>query len=191
MHATIQLLVDLFQKCGDQQYADELVTQRQHAVQCGQLARRSSTDNHTLITAALLHDVGHLLVQDSDWPTSCEEDLDDQHEDVGFQFLIGHFGPDVAEPVRMHVDAKRYLCTVQPDYAEKLSPTSLKSFHDQGGQMSDLELEAFRSSPYYEDALELRRWDDQAKQVDAPDLGITDFREELETALAAWSSAKA
>ncbi len=71
--------------------------------------------------------------------------------------------PDVAEPVRLHVAAKRYLCTVEPSYASTLSPTSLKSFHDQGGEMSDSEVQEFRALPHYHLALQLRRWDDKAK----------------------------
>jgi predicted HD phosphohydrolase len=41
----------------------------------------------------------------------------------------------VADPVRLHVAAKRYLCTIDLTYKARLSPTSLKSYLDQGGPM--------------------------------------------------------
>lgn len=183
MENILGFLVDLFQQHGDQKYADEDVTQKQHAVQCGQLAREADVPPH-VVTAALLHDVGHLLVQ-ADWPSSCEENLDDKHEEVGYHYLVDHFGVEIAEPVRLHVASKRYLCTVEPEYQNHLSPTSLKSFHDQGGLMSPEEVEAFRASPFYEEAVMLRRWDDQAKSTSAPDLDIADFSSEILSSLQA------
>lgn len=183
-------LVDLFDKYGGQKYADEDVTQTQHAVQCALLARSSSYASDVVITAALLHDVGHLLAQ-TDWPADLSQNLDDQHEELGYRYLVKHFGPEVAEPVQLHVASKRYLCTAEPEYQATLSPTSLKSFHDQGGLMSTEELESFREHPRFELAVQLRRWDDQAKDTQAPDLTIADFLDEIRGAYQKWNTAKA
>lgn len=182
MPETLEFIIDLYRRLGGQKYADEEVTQTQHAVQCGVLARQANS-SPTIVTAALLHDIGHLLVQ-TDWPTTCSENLDDKHEEVGHQYLIEHFGETVAEPVRLHVASKRYLCTVEPEYQADLSPTSLKSFHDQGGLMSDEEVESFRNHPYFETAVTLRRWDDQAKSTELPTVDVVDFTAEMEASIA-------
>lgn len=61
------------------------------------------------------------------------------------------------------VAAKRYLCAVEADYLAKLSPDSVRSLDLQGGPMSADEIEAFRALPHHEAAVQLRRYDEQAK----------------------------
>lgn len=165
----IELIRDLFLRRGDSEYGGESVTQMSHALQAATLAEVASSPP-ALIVAALLHDVGHLL---HDLPDdSPDRGLDDRHEVSGFRFLKRHFEADVVRPVRLHVDAKRYLCTVDPEYLASLSRPSVVSFHLQGGEMNREELEAFRADPHFESAVELRRWDDLAKVNDwlTPDL---------------------
>ena len=153
----------LFADRGDSEYGGEPVTQREHALQCALLAEQSNAAT-SLVVAALLHDVGHLL---HDLPDDApDEGIDDAHENSGNNFLKKFFGLDVTEPVRLHVAAKRYLCTVDPSYYEQLSEPSITSLKLQGGTMSDEEKAEFESSPYWREALELRRWDDLAKIVD-------------------------
>jgi len=159
---SIETVVRIFQERGSSRYGDEYVTQLEHAIQAACLAKESDA-NHTLVAAALLHDIGHIIF-DQDLPESNDEDLNDFHEERAYQWLLSNFGRAVADPVRLHVLAKRYLCTVEPEYASSLSPTSLKSFHDQGGLMTNEELQSFRDEPFYQEALTLRRWDDLAKQ---------------------------
>lgn len=161
----VLFLHQIFNDRGDEMYGRELVTQRQHALQSATLAA-NETNDPTLIIAALLHDIGHIL-SEHDFPSDLSENLDDSHEKRAYPWLLENFGSRVADQVRLHVAAKRYLCTVDPTYAQKLSPTSLKSFLDQGGIMSDTELKQFESEPNYKDALQLRRWDDTAKNPDA------------------------
>jgi phosphonate degradation associated HDIG domain protein len=160
----IDMIVRVFQERGDGRYGDECVSQMEHAIQAACLAEQAGA-SQTQIAAALLHDIGH-IIEDSELPKSNDEDLNDFHEEKAYQWLRTHFGIAVADPVRLHVLAKRYLCTVEPEYAKSLSPTSLKSFHDQGGLMSHDELLAFGREPYSVEALALRRWDDLAKEED-------------------------
>ncbi|MCA9102251.1 MAG: metal-dependent phosphohydrolase [Planctomycetales bacterium] len=162
MHSAITTIVETFRARGDGAYGAEAVNQRQHALQSATLASAEGADEH-LVAAALLHDLGHLLSEDA-LPSSVDENLDDAHEHRAYAWLKKHFGRAVADPVRLHVAAKRYLCTVEPGYADTLSPTSLKSFHDQGGTMSDEEREAFEAELFFEQAVALRRWDDRAKE---------------------------
>lgn len=181
MQTVIQTIVSTFARRGDEKYADEGVTQLQHALQCADLAQDADAPA-TLIAAALLHDIGHIIGSD-DLPPDCSVDLDDRHESVGFDFLNQHFGPEVAEPVRLHVAAKRFLCTTEPSYRQALSPTSLKSYFDQGGPMDEQELAQFRDHPFFVTAVQLRRWDDLAKFPEKHDLAITEFLPQLQQLL--------
>lgn len=160
--SVIDEILQTFAQKGQARYAREEVTQREHALQSAALAKEEQAAK-PLVCAALLHDLGHML-GDAQIPGRLEDDLHDRHEEKAYQFLSHHFGSAVAEPVRLHVAAKRYLCTTEPTYKKQLSPTSLKSFHDQGGEMTPEELLAFEQNPYYVDALRLRRWDDIAKE---------------------------
>lgn len=181
MSEIISRIFEAFQKRGNDKYGDEVVTQLQHAIQCADLAK-DANQSPQLIVAALLHDLGHIL-PDSDLPENCQTNLDDKHEEVGHQFLMQYFGPSIADPVRMHVAAKRYLCTKDAKYEQILSPTSLKSYYDQGGPMSPEEMADFESEPHFEQALKLRGWDDTAKSADIPMSELEDFRGLLQDCL--------
>ena len=159
----------MFETQGAEQYFGEPVSQLEHALQT---AHRAALNHATdaLVVAALLHDIGHLLSGEAE--SSRELGVDAWHEHAGFTFLSRHFGPDVAEPVRLHVAAKRYLCAVDDRYVRQLSPASTQSLALQGGPMSDEEAAAFAAEPYLLDAIVLRRWDDAAKipGLDVPPL---------------------
>ena len=176
-----QTIIDLFEKRGNERYGKEDVTQLQHALQCAALAQAEEA-GAVLVTAALLHDIGHLMGEEH-MPATTTENLDDGHEEKAHEWLNTLFGPEVADPVRLHVAAKRYLCTVDPSYSQKLSPTSYKSYLDQGGPMSDAERRAFEAEPHYQAALRLRHWDDQAKAPDLQTPEITAFVPYLEEVL--------
>ena len=171
MHPIVQQIVEIFTLHGSAAYGSEPVTQLEHALQCALLAQGAGASD-SLIVAALLHDIGH-IVQGVVLPNDVEQDLDDKHEAIGFAFLHQHFGRAIADPVRLHVAAKRYLCSIEPGYENQLSLTSRKSFYDQGGLMSSLEVAAFESEPFFREALQLRKWDDAAKLTgqQAPDIG--------------------
>ena len=77
--------------------------------------------------------------------------------------MRARFPDAVLEPIRLHVDAKRYLCLVDPDYWAALSPASKHSLEQQGGVFSEVEAEAFIAQPFAAEAVRLRRYDDQAK----------------------------
>jgi phosphonate degradation associated HDIG domain protein len=151
---------DMLEHRADGLYGLHDVTQREHALQSAWLAER---DGHppALIAAALMHDIGHLVHNLGDNPA--EEGIDDRHEDLGNAWLVKHFGPEVSEPVRLHVAAKRYLCATEADYFGRLSPDSVLSLSLQGGPMSDEEVAAFEALPYHAAAVTLRRYDDEAK----------------------------
>ena len=126
----VAAIQDLLERRADGAYGLHDVTQRQHALQSAWLAER---DGHppALIAAALMHDIGHLVHDLGENPAA--EGVDDRHEDLGHAWLTQYFGPEVTEPVRLHVAAKRYLCATEADYFGKLSPDSVLSLSLQGG----------------------------------------------------------
>ena len=172
MHPIIAEILSTFQSKGNERYGSEQVTQLEHALQCGYLAHQEDSEPG-LVVASLLHDIGHILSTDR-LPENDEEDLHDFHEALGGKWLEQHFGPSVFQPVQLHVEAKRYLCTIDKSYQEKLSPASLKSFYDQGGEMSAAEIQEFETQPFFKQAIQLRKWDDQAKvpQAKTPDISF-------------------
>ena len=129
----------------------------------------------TLIAACLLHDVGHWL----------DEPDDDYgihgHGETGGDWVADRFQEAVAEPVRLHVDAKRYLCATDPEYHDRLSPASQYTLTKQGGPMSADEAAAFEARPYANDAVQLRKWeDDYGKLAGAVIPPLSHFRPLLE-----------
>ena len=142
------------------QYGISTINQRQHALQTAWLAEKTGCPE-PLIVASLLHDIGHMIHDLGNNPA--EDGVDDQHETRGQAFLTAWFGPEVTEPVRLHVAAKRYLCATETDYFAKLSRDSVLSLSLQGGPMSPQEVTAFDAVPHSAATVQLRRFDEQAK----------------------------
>lgn len=138
----------------------ESITALAHALQCGQLAEWAEAPT-PLVAAAFLHDIGHALAADAVFRN---DQLDDRHEELAVPFLAQRFGPDVTEPIRLHVAAKRCLVRLDAHYEASLSPASQHSLALQGGAMSDAELAEFLARPFAQEAMQLRRWDDLAKE---------------------------
>ena len=173
-------LLDWLEAAGATRY-DEIVTQYEHATQSAALARQRG-GKPALILAALLHDVGHLLVGEQDGGAGfLARDL--KHERVGAGWLSRAFGSDVTEPIRLHVTAKRYLCSIDAAYYSGLSESSKRSLEVQGGTMTAAEIKAFLAQPAAEDAIELRRIDDLAKEPRRVVPGAVVYREMLLKAL--------
>jgi gamma-butyrobetaine dioxygenase len=159
MHAEIHRVIEeieaLFARHGSETYG-EGVTQLEHALQTAALAEAEGADD-ALVVAALLHDIGHFL-QPTDEPYGFHK-----HDRSGGDWLARRFGPEVSEPARLHVAAKRYLCATEADYFAKLSPASVHSLERQGGPMSAAEAAEFAARPHAASAVRLRRWDDGGK----------------------------
>jgi phosphonate degradation associated HDIG domain protein len=167
MNAVVDELLALLETRGRAAYGKEAVSQHEHAVQAAMLAEAAGAPP-ALITAALLHDIGH-LVEDDDF-LAAERGIDAVHELVGATYLRGVFPPEVSEPVAFHVPAKRYLCAVEPGYRAALSPASEHSLILQGGPFTEDEAKEFAAGAHSKSAIALRRWDDEAK---VPGLSLT------------------
>lgn len=161
MNDPVEEIAALYRAWGDDPY-DEQVSQLDHALQCAALAQADGADD-ALITAALLHDIGHLFeIRRSARPDHAR---DLRHEHVGAEHLRTTFDDDVVLPIELHVEAKRYLSATDADYAAALSDGSARSLVVQGGPFTAAECEAFLSRPGAHSAIRLRRWDDAGKVV--------------------------
>jgi [1-hydroxy-2-(trimethylamino)ethyl]phosphonate dioxygenase len=160
---SVSAVVELFARWGSDPY-DEVLTQHDHAAQAAALAVAAQAPDE-LVAAALLHDIGHLvhLERTHGAPGPLADDLN--HEAVGARLLAPLFPPAVTKPVALHVRAKRYLCSQDPTYAHQLSSGSRASLERQGGSMNLQEAEQFARHEGAQQALALRRWDDEAKVV--------------------------
>lgn len=155
-----QELLEIFAGRATRRYGLSEINQLQHALQAAALAEADRAPPATVL-ASLLHDVGHMIHQLGEDPAA--RGVDDVHEELGARWLAERFGPEVSEPVRLHVAAKRYLCAAEPDYFGKLSPDSVRSLALQGGPMSADEVEEFQRHPQFTEAVRLRRYDEAAK----------------------------
>lgn len=168
----VTAILALFAEKGDSEYGGEAVTQREHGLQAAACALRDGVDD-PLVVAALLHDLGHML---HDLPVDApDEGIDDAHEVTAARRLAPWFGPEVTEPIRLHVDAKRYLTAVEPGYMALLSEPSITSLMLQGGPMDEAAQEEFRRNPHWEAAVQLRRWDEEAKVPGAETPTVDEF----------------
>ena len=136
------------------------INQLQHALQAAALAEAKGLPS-SMVIACLLHDVGHMVHSLGEAPA--EVGVDDRHEELGANWVRRHFGQAVSEPIRLHVQAKRYLCSVDPVYEASLARDSVISLALQGGPLSLNEQEEFLRTPFAQEAISLRQIDKTAK----------------------------
>ena len=160
---TLEDIELLFSRHGNAQYSGEPVTQLEHALQTAHLAEQSDAGDE-LVTACLLHDLGHLLNEQGETPTL--RGIDDTHQYYALPFLRGLFPSAVLDAIKLHVDAKRYLCRANEGYWARLSADSKRSLELQGGIFDAVEAATFLTQAGARDAVMLRQWDDLAKQED-------------------------
>ena len=165
-------LLDAFAGSAARRYGGEPVTELAHSLQCAELARDAGADDE-LQLACLLHDVGRfavdprLIFDRKDRAGGARPDAKGHH-DVGADLIAPYVPERVAWLVRMHADAKRYLCAIEPAYWDTLTPGSRYTLTLQGGVMTPETVSSLTRHPWLADAVRLRRWDDLAKVPDQP-----------------------
>jgi len=160
MTDVIDDIFEMFDKYGHNNYNEE-VSMQEHMLQTALLAQQTPVGN-SLIVAALLHDIGHFIL----------DGQDGSHEDAGADFLSQYFYEEVTGPIRFHVRAKRYKCAKHQEYVKNLSPESIKSLEQQGGPLTDYDMHNFEYHVHFVGSVRLRTWDDKAKVPgpETPDL---------------------
>lgn len=176
--AALDELCGIYEKRGAENYIGENISQIEHAYQSAELAERNG-EEEDVILAAFFHDIGHL----------CEgEDMNSygkiSHEKIGANYLrkLG-FSEKLARLVENHVQAKRYLCAVKPEYYRKLSEASKKTLEFQGGVMTQEEASAFERDPLFHLSIKMRAWDEAAKEENKPLPDMKIYRDMAERSL--------
>ncbi|MGH7267933.1 MAG: HD domain-containing protein [Candidatus Rokuibacteriota bacterium] len=164
----VDTILSLFRARGHEGYG-EAVSMTEHMLQTAHAAERDGAPP-TLVAAGLLHDFGYLLGAS-----------DPAHPAVTAAYLAPHFGPAVVEPIRLHVEAKRYLCAIDPAYHAGLSAASVRTLALQGGPYAPAEARAFEAGPFARDAVRLRRYDDLGKVPGLPTPDLDHYRPLLES----------
>ena len=165
-----EIVFELLRNRGCADYIGEPVSQIEHMLEAGQCALDKGYPDF-VITAALLHDIGHLLPDQI-----LMDDLGvKDHEIVGANYLhsLG-FNDEVCDLVRNHVNAKRYLVTINEDYV--LSEASARTLEYQGGRMSSAKLLEFKQRKNFDWYLKMRAIDELAKGDQISRLTLEDFR---------------
>lgn len=164
----VDFIGDIFARRGAESYLGEQVTMAQHMLQAAQLAEQAGA-SETVITAALLHDIGHYTNEFPD--DALAQGTDNLHEEAGARVLAPFFPSAVTDCILHHVAAKRYLCATDPGYFVRLSPASVYTLNLQGGPMDADEVANFACEPNLEAIVQVRIWDDQGKDpaITTPD----------------------
>ena len=181
---TLADLFSLYEVHGQRTFGDD-VTVLEHALQCADLAVSDGATDE-LIVAALFHDVGW-FVADED---SRDRLVTDHHAAAGARILDPLFGAAAAQPEALHVTAKRWRCTIEPDYFDELSEGSKITFIAQGGPLGTDERASFEAHPGFVTAMALRSWDERAKVRGRSVAGLEDYRARArDVARRHWSGA--
>lgn len=194
MGKDIQNIVDevfaLYDRYGSEDYIGEPVSQLQHMSQAAALAMKEHCDDEVVL-AAFFHDIGHICVMHNE-----RNDMGGfgvkSHEKIGAYFLRSKGFPEkIARLVENHVQAKRYLTYKYPDYYNELSHASKQTLEFQGGRMSAEEASTFENDPLFEMSIRMRKWDELAKEMQAPVIDLEIVKSKAQHVLqAALLSAK-
>ena len=174
--STANEIIDLFEKYGSNEYAGEKITQLQHMVQAAQLAKNGGYDDE-IVLAAFLHDIGHICAA-----AYIHDDMNGfgvmNHEKIGASFLRKRgFGERLVMLVENHVSAKRYLTFKYPEYFDGLSEASKNTLVFQGGKMDVAEALSFEQDELFEEFIQMRQWDELAKEENIPLQPLQYFRQ--------------
>jgi predicted HD phosphohydrolase len=158
-------IADVFARKGHEQYAGEPVTQLEHALQTAHLAEQAGADDE-LITACLLHDLGHLLQDLGETPTAAR------------RWTTCTSTPRCPSCVACSASAcwAASGCTWTPSAAcvppcpatkRRCRPIRSAAWPCRAAPSAPNRQLAFMAQAGALDALQLRRWDDMAKTAGA------------------------
>ena len=182
-------IISYMKKAGTESYLgpqEESVTQLSHSLQAAERAKAfvdalppdspllcssSPVPPSDIVLAALLHDIGHMILSRPDsWDPSA--DTSEQHEWVGYHYLMNHhFSSPLAQLVLGHVQAKRYLTYREVGYYDRLSDSSRMTLIGQGGPMNEAEAVEFEKGHLFDIKLKMRVWDEEAKITEWKETG--------------------
>ena len=168
---SIDTIWDLYRENDPEIYFGEEVTLTDHMLQCAYVAKEAQSSDEVVL-ASFFHDVGHFLPNNK----GNLKFGNMQHEYMGANFLASNgISAKICHLVANHVAAKRYLCAKRPHYFGDLSNASRQTLNYQGGPMVQKEIEVFESDMSFKDIINLRLFDECAKQPGAPKLTLDEM----------------
>ena len=178
----IDEVFDLYELHGGEDYIGEPVSQLEHMSQSAQLALDQGYDDEVVL-AAFFHDIGHICVMQN-----ASNSMDGygvkSHEKVGADYLRSKGFPErIAKLVESHVQAKRFLTYKYPEYYNSLSDASKKTLEFQGGRMEKGEADSFEADSLFETSIQMRKWDELAKETDVPIIDMDDLKDRARNVL--------
>jgi phosphonate degradation associated HDIG domain protein len=169
-------IFSLYDRFGNEDYIGEPVSQIEHMSQSAELAMKEGFDDEVIL-AAFFHDIGHICVM-KDAANNMGGYGVKSHEKIGADFLREKgFPENVAKLVENHVQAKRYLTFKHPEYYNNLSEASKQTLVFQGGVMSADEADRFEKDPLFKVSIQMRRWDELAKETEVPIIDLAALKE--------------
>tara|TARA_B100001121_G_scaffold305651_1_gene323518 strand:+ start:107 stop:1441 length:1335 start_codon:yes stop_codon:yes gene_type:complete len=169
-------IINLYKKKGNTMY-DTHISQKEHSFQTMEMAIKKGFDEKFQL-CCFLHDIGHLLLDEN----NNNEDFlkkDLKHELIGYNFLKEFLDDEITKPILLHVQAKRFLCSINNEYYNTLSNSSKESFKIQGGKMTEEQCNTFRNNSYVNLALTLREFEDISKKKENEICTDYDYIEKL------------
>ena len=160
-------------------YIGEKVTIAEHMIQSAMMAEKSKCKKN-LVCACLLHDYGHFILDDPE--ELVKKNRDGKHEDIGYEYLKKFFKKEIVEPIKHHVQAKRYLAK-DKKYYNRLSKASVVSLKLQGGLLNNKEAKSFEKEEFFKDSIKLRKFDEAAKKIGIKIKDIIDYKDLLKASL--------
>ncbi len=160
-------------------YIGEKVTMTEHMIQTAMFAEANNSSSN-LVCSCLLHDYGHFILEDPE--TLVKAQTDGKHELVGYKFLKKYFIKDVIEPIKYHVEAKKYLAR-DKKYYNLFSEASKISLKLQGGPMDNEEAKDFEFNEFFEKSIKLRKFDEIAKKTNFKIKSINEYENLLTSKL--------
>lgn len=180
MEEIIYEVFELYTVHGSEDYIGEPVSQIEHMSQSAELALKEGFDDEVIL-AAFFHDIGHICVMNGQ---SMDGYGVHRHEKIGADYLRSKgFGEKIASLVENHVQAKRYLTFKYPGYYSALSEASKKTLEFQGGRMNAHEAHDFEKSPYFEESILMRKWDELAKETGRPIIDLELLKDKARSVL--------
>lgn len=151
---TVDELLEHLEVLGGMPSAEsDAFTELDHGLQCAALLFEVAPEDEELQVAGLVHDLAH------PWDGPGQP----RHASMGAIAVSDVLGGRVADLIRAHVPAKRYLVATRSEYADLLSPDSVMTLAAQGGPMRPDEVAAFEEHPDHPAMVQLRIADDGAK----------------------------
>ncbi len=178
----VKEIFTLYETYGRADYIGEPVSQIEHMSQSAMLAINEGYDDEVVL-AAFFHDIGHICVMYNEDNNMGGFGMK-SHEKIGADFLRQKgFSKRIARLVENHVQAKRYLTFISPDYYDRLSEASKKTLEFQGGKMSREEADDFEKDPLFDLSIRMRHWDEQAKEMNMPLIDLEKLKSTVKAAL--------